>query len=142
VDFGAAPQHRFFSHAKLNVAIRTLVDQLNARLMRQLSASRRELFDTIDRPVLMPLPAAPYQYAEWRRTRMAPAHHIEVACRFYSVPPGLIRHVVEVRITEATVEVFHRGTRVASHPRFAVRHRHATTPTTSPVMGSYPHKSS
>ena len=63
---------RFFSLAELNVAIRTLVDELNARLMRKLGASRREFFDTIDRPALMPLPAAPYQYAEWRRARVAP----------------------------------------------------------------------
>jgi hypothetical protein len=48
---------RFFSLAELNVAIRTPVDELNARLMRKLGASRREFFDTIDRPALMPLPA-------------------------------------------------------------------------------------
>ena len=41
---------RFFSLAELNVAIRILVDDLNARLMRKLGASRREFFDTIDRP--------------------------------------------------------------------------------------------
>src|ERR1700675_3690450 len=63
---------RFFSLAELNVVIRTLVDDLNARLMRKLGASRREFFDTIDRPALMPLPAEPYQYAEWRRARVAP----------------------------------------------------------------------
>jgi transposase len=101
---------RFFSLAELNVAIRTLVDELNARLMRKLGASRREFFDTIDRPALMPLPAAPYQYAEWRRARVAPDYHVEVAGHFYSVPSRMIRQVVEVRATEATVEVFHRGT--------------------------------
>jgi hypothetical protein len=62
----------------LNVAIRILVDDPNARLMRKLGASRREFFDTIDRPALMPLPAEPYQYAEWRRARVAPDYHVEV----------------------------------------------------------------
>jgi DNA replication protein DnaC len=33
------------------------------------------------------------------------------------VPSRLIRQVVEVRATEATIEVFHRGTRIASHAR-------------------------
>ncbi|MCK1550636.1 DUF2939 domain-containing protein, partial [Bradyrhizobium sp. 177] len=33
--------------------------------LRKLGASRREFFDTIDRPALMPLPAEAYQYAEW-----------------------------------------------------------------------------
>jgi len=38
-----------------------------------LGASRREFFESIDRPALLPLPAEPYQYAEWRRARVAPA---------------------------------------------------------------------
>jgi hypothetical protein len=75
---------RFFSLAELNVAIRILVDDLNVRLMRKLGASR-EFFDTIDRPALMPLPAEPYQYAEWRRARLAPDYHVEVQGHF-SVP--------------------------------------------------------
>jgi transposase len=119
---------RFFSLAELNVAIRTLVDELNARLMRKLGASRREFFDTIDRPALMPLPAEPCQYAEWRRARVAPDYHVEVAGHFYSVPSRMIRQVVEVRATEATIEVFHRGSRIASHARSAVKRRHTTIP--------------
>jgi transposase len=119
---------RFFSLAELNVAIRILVDDLNARLMRKLGASRREFFDTIDRPALMPLPAEPYQYAEWRRARVAPDYHVEVQGHFYSVPSRMIRQVVEVRATEATIEVFHRGTRIASHARSGVKHRHTTIP--------------
>ena len=48
----------------LNIAIRALVDELNVRLMRKLGASRREFFETIDRPALISLPSAPYQYAD------------------------------------------------------------------------------
>jgi transposase len=117
---------RFFSLAELN-AIRILVD-LNARLMRKLGASRREFFDTIDRPALVPLPAEPYQYAEWRRARVAPDYHVEVQGHFYSVPSRMIRQVVEVRATETTIEVFHRGTRIASHARSGVKRRHTTIP--------------
>jgi hypothetical protein len=50
----------------------------------------------------MPLPAEPYQYAEWRRARVAPDYHVEVQGHFYSVPSRMIRQVVEVRATEAT----------------------------------------
>src|SRR3546814_15839934 len=49
---------RFFSLAELNAAIRELVGDLNARLMRKLGASRREFFERIDRPALLSLPAA------------------------------------------------------------------------------------
>lgn len=69
---------RFLSLGELNEAIREVLGDLNARLMRKLGASRREFFDTIDRLALLPLPAEPYAYAEWRRCRVAPDHHVEL----------------------------------------------------------------
>ena len=119
---------RFLSLGELNEAIRELLGDLNARLMRQLGASRREFFETIDRPALQPLPPEPYAYAEWRRCRVAPDYHIEAHGHFYSVPSRLIREVVEARITDTTIEVFHAGQRVAAHPRSALKRRHTTTP--------------
>jgi transposase len=119
---------RFLSLGELNEAIREVLGDLNARLMRRLGASRREFFESLDRPVLLPLPPEPYAYAEWRRCRVAPDYHVEVAGHFYSVPSRLIREVVEARITDATVEVFHGGKRVAAHARSALPRRHTTTP--------------
>ena len=119
---------RFLSLSELNEAIRNVLGDLNARLMRKLGASRREFFDTIDRPALLPLPTEPYTYAEWRRCRVAPDYHIEVHGHFYSVPSRLIREVVEARITDTTIEIFHTGRRVAAHPRSALKRRHTTTP--------------
>lgn len=117
---------RFFSLDELNAAIRECVADLNAKIMHKLGKSRRELFETIERPALKALPAEPYRYAEWKRARVAPDYHIEIASHYYSVPSRLIREVVEARITSTTVEIFHRGTRVASHAFSAVRNRHTT----------------
>jgi len=117
---------RFFSLDELNAAIRECVADLNAKIMRKIGKSRRELLETIERPALKPLPAEPYRYAEWRRARVAPDYHIEIAGHYYSVPSRLIREVVEARITTTTVEIFHRGIRVASHAFSAVRNRHTT----------------
>ena len=61
--------------------------------------------------------------AGWR-----PTYHVELHGHFYSVPSRLIREVVEARITDSTIEVFHVGKRVAAHPRSALRQRHTTTP--------------
>ena len=83
---------------------------------------------TIDRPVLLPLPADPYAYAEWKRCRVAPDYHVELHGHFYSVPSRLIRELVEARITDTTIEVFHAGHRVAAHPRSALARRHTTMP--------------
>jgi transposase len=119
---------RFFSLAELNGAIRGLVAELNNRPMRHLGGSRRALFEAIERPALLPLPAEPYAYAEWRRCRAGLDYHVEVHGHFYSVPHRLLREAIEARVTDRTVELFHRGTRVASHVRSPRQHRHTTVP--------------
>ena len=116
----------FFSLAELNAAIRDCVSTINAKLMRRVGKSRTELLETLDRPALKALPNEPYVYAEWKRARVAPDYHIEIADHFYSVPSKLIREIVEARITCATVEVFHKGHRIASHAFSPVRNRHTT----------------
>jgi transposase len=117
---------RFFSLVELNVAIREIVADLNARVMRKLGVSRRELLETIERPALKGLPSEPYQYAEWKKCRVAPDYHVEIEHHYYSVPSRLIREQVEARITDTTIEILHKGSRVASHARSNVRHRHTT----------------
>jgi transposase len=120
--------HRFFSLADLNAAIRALLDDLNARPMRGWGVSRRALYEQFDRPALLPLPATAYEYAEWKRCRVGLDYHVEIAKHYYSVPHSLVRQEVEARITAATVEIFHRGKRVASHRRSARPHRPTTVP--------------
>jgi transposase len=117
---------RFFSLADLNAAIRDCVAAINTKVMRHVGKSRNELLETIDRPALNALPTTPYSYAEWKRARVAPDYHIEVADHYYSVPSKLIREMVEARITSATVEIFHKGQRIASHAFSPVRNRHTT----------------
>lgn len=111
-------RHRhFFSLAALNQAIRELLDELNDRPMRSWGKSRRELFEALDRPVLRPLPEPPYEFAVLAHAKVGIDYHVEFDRNFYSVPVQLLRQPVLVRATERTVEILHRGTRVASHPR-------------------------
>jgi len=117
---------RFFTLIELNAAIREIVADLNAKIMRKLGVSRDELFAQIDRPALKPLPSVRYQYAEWKKCRVAPDYHVEIADHYYSVPSRLIREEVEARITDTTIEILYKGTRIASHARSFVRHRHTT----------------
>src|SRR6202790_507729 len=108
---------RFFSLADLYAAIRALLDDLNDRRMRGWGTNRRALYEQLDRPALEPLPAEPYEYAEWKRCRVGLDYHVEIGKHYYSVPHQLIRQEIEARITAATVEIFHRGKRIASHRR-------------------------
>lgn len=119
---------RFFSLDQANTAVAILLGALNAKIMRSYLRSRADLFGEIDAPELKPLPAEPYVYAEWRKARLGPDYHVEIDHHWYSAPFQLIKEPVEARITARTVEIFHKGTRVAAHPRSRTLYRHTTTP--------------
>ncbi len=124
---------RFFSLAALNARIAALLEDLNARPMRLYRASRRELFERLDRPQLRPLPAEPFVYGEWKLgARVSIDYHVELHGHYYSVPYALIHELVDACLTATTVELFHRGQRVAAHVRSVVRGRHTTAPAHMP----------
>lgn len=117
---------QFFSLAEVNAAIRPLLDQLNDKVSRHLGASRRQLFTRLDQPVLKPLPAASYVYAEWKKCRAGLDYHVAIAKHYYSVPHQLLKKDLWARITAQTVEIFHVGQRVASHVRPSGNGQHST----------------
>lgn len=122
-------RHRtFFSLAEANAAIAEVLDHLNGHVMRRLGVSRRDLLETLERPALAALPNTDYKFAEWRLARVSPDYHVEVAGYFYSAPHGLIREQVDIRATARTVEIFHRGRRVAVHQRRYGGRRHGIDP--------------
>jgi transposase len=49
-----------------------------------------------------------------------------VAGHYYSVPHTLLRETLWARMTARTVELYHRGTRVAVHVRSSSNRRHTT----------------
>jgi transposase len=118
----------FFSLSECQAAVRKALSRMNERPMRRLGISRRQLFEAIERPALLALPAAEYVYAEWRLARVGVDYHVEIDSFFYSVPHSLIRQQVDVCITARTIEVFHRGKRVAAHARRYGGRRHGTDP--------------
>ena len=119
---------KFFTLAELNAAIREYVDDLNSRTSRHLGASRRALFDDLERTALKPLPAAPFEYAEWKQCRAGLDYHVEVLKHYYSVPSTLLKEKLWARITARTIELFHNGKRVASHVRSSSNRQHTTLP--------------
>lgn len=117
---------QFFSLSALNAAVAELVTQLNNRVSRHLGANRRALFEDLERPALKPLPAEPYVFAEWKECRVGLDYHVEIEKHYYSVPHPLLREKVWARITARTIEVFHRGKRVAAHVRSSSNRKHTT----------------
>ncbi|MCP4608217.1 MAG: IS21 family transposase [Planctomycetes bacterium] len=114
---GPLRNQTFFSLAELNQAIREGVENLNNRQFQKLDETRKSLFESLDQPVLKPLPATPFDYADWKRDRVGKDYHVELERHFYSVPHAYARRKVEIRYSEKTVEIYCQGKRIASHLR-------------------------
>jgi transposase len=59
-------------------------------------------------------------------------YHVDVDGHYYSVPYNLVKQQLEARLTAQVVEIFHKGTRVASHQRSPHKGRHSTVATHMP----------
>ncbi len=65
----------------------------------------------------MPLPTQPYELATWQKATVNIDYHVSVEKHYYSAPYSLIHAELDVRLTETTVELFHKSKRVAAHVR-------------------------
>lgn len=117
----------FFSLEELNAAIREELTRLNARVSRHLGASRQQLFEQFDKLALIPLPPTRHVHADWQKVTVGADYHIRIDSHYYSVPFGLARSALWVRITASTIEAFQGGKRVASHQRAGVEDGRDTT---------------
>ncbi|MFZ2541232.1 MAG: IS21 family transposase [Gallionella sp.] len=117
---------RFFSLTEANRAISALLTDLNQRPFKKLPGCRHSVFVELDRPALNALPVDRYQFAEWKIARVGIDYHVEIVGHYYSVPYRFARQQVDVRFTALTVEIFHRGSRIAAHARSLHQGRHTT----------------
>jgi len=117
----------FFSLAELNNAVAELVEELNTRRFQKLPGTRRDAFESLDRPCMKPLPQLRFELPQRKTTRANIDYHISFDDRLYSVPFGLRRKLIDVRATRSVLECFHGGIRVASHRRSYARPGTAVT---------------
>jgi transposase len=123
---------RFVGLADCNHAVWELLTELNNRPFQQMPGSRRELFETLELAELRPLPEQPYSFGQWKTARVNVDYHIAIDRVFYSVPYTFVRKQVDVRSSENVVEIFHKGQRIASHPRCRREGSFLTTPVHMP----------
>lgn len=116
----------FFSLTELNTRIAELCADLNNRQMRTYRASRRELFERLDRAALRPLPEGTYEYAEWKRVALNIDYHVDFEGHYYSAPHCLRGEELWLRATASTIEILRLGRREALHARSRVVGRHTT----------------
>lgn len=75
------------------------------------------VFEALELPAMMALPAANFELASWSRPKVGVDCHIRVGKALYSLPWRHIGNHVDVRSSEHTVEVFVEGTVVKTWPR-------------------------
>jgi len=125
----AVLRHRtFFSLGELNAEISELRDKLNHRKLRKLDTTRARLFDELDRPALRPLPTEQFTLSEIKRVRVNIDNHVDVYGHYYSAPYQLVRQELEAFISNSTIELVHKGRRIATHVRSFTPGRHTTLP--------------
>src|SRR5680860_1846538 len=110
------PMPRVDSIAELNALLEAWDDADDARRVGNRVMSVGQDW-AIERPLLGPLPAEPFDTTLTLTPRVDRYAQIMVRCCQYSVPARFIGHRVRVKLSSTTVRVFDRDTLVAQHER-------------------------
>ena len=110
-------EERLTSFDELNAEVRRLVGALDARPFSRREGCRDDAFLGEERAALNPLPAAPFEWCEWRRRKVSPDCHVQRDNMRHSVPHRLVGRTVDVRLGAATVAALDGGEVVAEHRR-------------------------
>lgn len=110
---------RFDSLDTLNQALWDTLNELNLAKFQRLPFSRHDLFESVDKPALKPLPAIRYEYTEFKMLTVGINYHIEEweYHHFYSVPYAYAKRKVSVLIGPRTIEIYYENVRIAFHKR-------------------------
>ena len=76
-----------------------------------------EAFRAEEQPLLLPLPAAPFDTPKWSDPKVHRDFHVEVAKAIYSVSHHLVGRTLRARLDSATVKLYSKGELVKVHAR-------------------------
>jgi transposase len=109
----------FFSLDDLNREIRKWLEEYNSLLFQRKQASRKELFQSVERGYLKPLPQERFEIKEYCQAKVQ-----KIGCiyfspdkSYYSVPYRFIGKSTVIGYTKSTVEVYYDNQRIAFHKR-------------------------
>lgn len=118
--------HTFFSVDELNQQINLLLDGYNNKIIRRLGKSRRELFETLDKPMLHPLRANNYIYKEFKTATVGVDYHVELDGSGYSVPYQYLGKKVDVIYSSTSLIIAFAGEVIAHHPKLSQPYHDST----------------
>lgn len=109
----------FYSLSELNQAIKELVDSYNRVNFKTRNYSRMDMFESVEKPTLKPLPVEQYQIKNYALAMVHKNSHVYLSAEkhYYSVPFRYIGKRVKIIYTRSIVEVYHNYQRIAIHER-------------------------
>ena len=109
----------FFSLEDLNAEIRKRLDPYNDLLFQRKQSSRKELFQSVEKAYLKPLPDTLYELKDYRRAKVQKIGYVYFSPdkSYYSVPYRYIGKSTMIHYTKSTVEVYFNHERIAFHKR-------------------------
>lgn len=109
----------FHSLEALNDAIWDELDKHNNKKLTSRPLSRLQMFNTIEKQELSPLPCKRYEIKHQSMATVGQNGHIQLGKdkHYYSVPYQYIRKKVKILYTTTTVEIYHKYNRIAVHKR-------------------------
>ena len=120
-------RNRIFTNLlDLNEAILKLIEELNNKPLTTLTVSRKDLFESLDKPNALTLPEDTFEFAQWKKVKVGINYHVSFEKHFYSVPYTLIHQELEVRATLSALEIYKKGQRLLSHKRSYKEHDYTT----------------
>jgi len=118
----------YYSLAELNRSIREALEEHNNAPMRGRNYSRRQQFEEIERPALMPLPAMRYELKKQLFATVAKNGHVGLGPdkHYYSVPYRFIGKKVKLLYSLHSVEIYYNYERIALHRRSKTAYQYTT----------------
>jgi transposase len=116
----------FYSIEELNKEINRLMPAYHNKIIKRVGKSRKELYEELDKPALIPLPETRYEYKEFKLLKVNKDYHIQLEYNYYSVPYQLIGKKVEVWFGAKVVTISYEGKIVATHPKLNHKGEYST----------------
>ena len=119
----ALRNQKFFSLSEMREAVAEKLEELNTRAFTNRSGNRKTAYLEEELQYMLPLPKTPYEAAVWSVAKVPNYYVVTDGLNKYSVPYVLIGEKVDIKVTRNIVEVFYKGSKVASHKRMPSLHR-------------------
>ena len=91
----------------------------------------REVYETEEKPHMLPAPTEAFDLPTWTSAKVHPDHHVQVGRALYSAPTAYLGRTLEVRVDRASVRLYSGSELVKMHVRVAPGRR-STDPSDYP----------